>query len=341
MNNKNFLQSQLWRDINTKVFWKTIFDFELLWNSYFWFVKEKKKWFLKSRWYQVLWVSFSDFEKDNIQKFKKEIRKIKRDFRKSYFDIFFQLWFVDEISRYSISEIKKNKDFLQDIKEKRENWDGFMKKELWLSVTIRENMPLATVFLDLSLPFDDIKKDFSSSVKRHINKAKKEKIGFEIASNEDWNKFYKIWEETAKKKGFNIIPRKTFFGLKEFLLSSNTGNLFVLKKDKEIINGNIYVFWNDWLYYLYWWTNRYFWNIWWGYFLKSSLIQWWQDKGFKFLDMFWVAPSWCSDHHLEWVSRFKQWFWWKKIEYLWNYDVVFNNALYKFYDLIKNRKFRQ
>jgi lipid II:glycine glycyltransferase (peptidoglycan interpeptide bridge formation enzyme) len=66
--------------------------------------------------------------------------------------------------------------------------------------SIKENMPLATVQIDLTRSEEDILKSFSKSARRNINKALKNDLYFTIANKDDIEKFYNLWASTAKLK---------------------------------------------------------------------------------------------------------------------------------------------
>jgi lipid II:glycine glycyltransferase (peptidoglycan interpeptide bridge formation enzyme) len=112
-------------------------------------------------------------------------------------------------------------------------------------------MPLATVIVDLTESEEEVYRKFSKSAKRNINKAIKNDLYFEIAKEQDIDKFYDLWEYTAKLKGFHIYPKSQYLKLINFLRNTGFGDLYLVKKDDTIISGSIEINENNYSYYLY------------------------------------------------------------------------------------------
>lgn len=333
----NFYQSDIWKNINKYILKKPVFEIEFLWKNYFWTIKEKDKLMLKLRWFQVTGIDLWPDRENNIELLQKEFEKIKKEFKTSYSDILFQFWLVNEIARYTMEELA-DKNFEKSIYEKRLSYETFMKKNFWLLPSFRENMPEATIYFDLWIGEEKLYNNISKSARAHIRKAQSRDLYFEFAQEPDREDFYNIWYQTAWDKGFNIISKNIFLLLKEYLLENKSWNLFLAKKDGKIISWSLCIFvdWN--IVYLYWATNREFGNVWWHQFLKNEIFKRWFQNWYKYADLLWVAPAWAENHHLEWVTKFKQSLWWTKIEYLGNYDLVFDQKLYQTFKLFRATK---
>ncbi len=333
----NFYQSKVWECVNRDIYKKPTFEVYFLWKRYFWTEKVSSKLWMSFRWYQVLWIELWDNRKNNIWEINNDIDKIKRDFNKWFGDMFFQLWIVDNIDKFDIIKLS-DWDFVNDVKNKRLENDEYIRSYLWLKTSFRENMPLATLYFDLNKTEQQIWEEMSKSGRAHIKKWKTRWLEFWLADYHDWDFFYDIWHQTSYDKWFNIIEKETFFQLRDFIIDNNCWNLFLVKKDWVIVSGSICFFIDNNIVYLYWATNRDLWNIWWHHFLKYEMFRWWMKNWFKWADLLWISPTWFDWHHLDWVTTFKQSLWWTKIEYLWNYDIVFNNKLYEAFRLM--RKFK-
>jgi lipid II:glycine glycyltransferase (peptidoglycan interpeptide bridge formation enzyme) len=134
-------------------------------------------------------------------------------------------------------------------------------------------MPKATVIIDLNQPDDQFYKNLSSNARNHYNKAIRKGLKFQIADEKDWDNFYNLWQQTSAEKGFHIIPKNQFDELKNFLLKTNSGNLFLAKKNDEIVSGSVCLFDNNFIIYLYGATNRIFGNIGAHQFLKIEMFK--------------------------------------------------------------------
>jgi len=308
----NFYQNKIWKVISKDIFNKEIFDFYLFWKKYWWVKKTHNKFWLKANWYQILWIEIPTNIEEN--RFQNEILSIKKQFS-NFNDIFFQLWFINQLSQPYYENRKK-------IEEKFQN-------NYKLYPSIKENMPLATVIVDLQQSEEEIFKSFSKSAKRNIRKAEKEDLYFTTANEKDIEKFYDLWLSTAKLKWFSIYPKNQYLKLIHFLKNTQAGDLYLVKKDDVIISGSIEINENNYSYYLYWATNRNYIKLWWHYFLKWEMFKYLKKKWIKKVDLLWVAPEWFVNHHLQWVSQFKHSLWWNHIEYFGNYDLPLNKLVYK------------
>lgn len=330
---ENFYQSDIWKNICKDVMNKPIFEISFIWKNYFWVIKEKLFLWINYKWYQIMWIELWE-KKQDFEYINQELSKLKRDFNVKFWDIFFQLWFNDLIYENDINNLKEW-DILKSIRKIREQEEKFMHSKFWLRKSFRENMPLASIVYDLTIDKDNIYSQMSKSAHQHIKKWVSKWLYFELACEKDRYDFYEIWKQTSIDKKFNIISIDTYIKLKNYLLEKNYWKLFLVKKDWQIVSWSICIFFNDWLYYLYWATNRNFWNVWWHHLLKREIFYWCKTNWINFADLLWVSPSWYDDHHLKWVSNFKESLWWKKIEYLWNFDLVFNFNLYEWFKLMK------
>lgn len=330
----NFFQSNVWKIINRDIYKKMIFDFEFLWKKYFWVIKEQSRRWLKIRWYQVLGIDATEYLRNYPEVFKKEIEKVKRDYKHNYGDMFFQFGFIDNLATFKIKELR-DQQFVEDIKNRRKLREENLKKEYGLIKSFRENMPMATIVVDITWWEDVIWNNMAKSARNHIKKAISNWLVFEFAKDEDWEKFYDVWHETSYEKGFNIVDREILINLRNYLIRSKKWNLFLAKKWDEIISGSICLFVWKTIIYLYWWTNRNYGNIWAHHFLKNEMFKRWFHNWYESADLLWAAPTWDDNHHLSWVTSFKHSLGGKKIEYLWNYDLVFNNNFYQAFKLIR------
>ncbi len=328
-----FFQNKDWIYINKYIYKKPSFELDFFWKKYFWVVKEQKKLGMRLRWYQVLGIEIPDISDET--NLKKTFDIISRDFKKSWWDIFFQFWFINNI--YSNPSYKlKDESELNKVKELYEEYKSFLNSKIWLIPSIRENMPPANVLVNLDKADDDIFNDISKNTKSQIKKWKSKWLNFEILNIEDLEKFYSLWYKTLDNKSIVIPGREEFNLLYEYITENNVWDIFIAKLDWDIVAGSVCIWDNDTVYYVYWASDRNAWNIWQHQFLKYNMFLWAKEKWFKNFDLLWVSPAWNNNHSLSWVSQFKNSLWWDYINYLWNYDLVFNDTIYKAYNMLKN-----
>jgi lipid II:glycine glycyltransferase (peptidoglycan interpeptide bridge formation enzyme) len=263
-----------------------------------------------------------------------DIQRLLRDYSWSG-DIFFQFWCVDKLGDIATKELKKWSGAQEFVNKKKYLNSQFLERYNW-KPSWREHMPDATIQLDLTNTLPELKKDFSSSWKRYLNKAKKQELTFHEATEKEREKFRNVRYAMAYDKGFSVVPKEQFLLLMKYLIQTKQWTLLLSKKWSSIVSGNVLLFHGDELIYLYGATDRSFWHIGSHYRLMYETMRRWRDHDFLLFDLLWVAPPGAQEgHYLEWVTRFKQSFGWKTISYVWNYDVVCNNLLYNTFKILK------
>jgi len=313
----NFYQSKIWRYINEKIYKKPVFELELFWKKYWWIEKKHKKCGIYFSWFQLLWVKFpSNFDEETVE----ELKKVKSIFAK-WNNIFFQFGFINQLD--------------EPFFENRKKIEKILFKKYALYPSIRENMPLATIEINLTKPEKDLYKDFSKTAKRYVNKCKKIWLIFTKASESDIGNFYKIWADVAKFKWFHIYDYRTYKDLLDFLDETDKWGLYIIKdKDNNIYAWNIFIIDQCIWVYLYWAVNRKYAKFGANYYLKWEWFNYFKKIWVKKVDLLWISPSWYKNHHLKWVTQAKKSLWWTIIEYWWNYDLPLN-IWYKILRLMK------
>lgn len=330
----NFYQSQLRNYINTTIYKKPSFELEFSWQQLFWITKSQKRLGKTLNRFMTHGVE-TDLQQD-IEKYQKELSHIQRDYKKSRGDIFFQLWCVYEIGRRGTEQIKSDQELTDTITKQKSEINTLMREKYKLLPSWREHMPDATIVLDLNQGVEYIRSWYSRSCKRYINKAKKQKLTYMRATNEQRPQFWKIWYEMAYDKWFAVVWEETFLELMEYLAESQQWDLFLAMKDNEIVSGSVMLWIGKNLYYLYGATNRAYGDIWWHYWLKDQIFDRASGQWYVSCDLLGVAPPYHIQwHYLEWVTRFKQSFGGETVLYIWNYDLVFNSLLYRTMQTLK------
>lgn len=319
---RGFYQSETWKLISAYIFDKPIFECELFWKKYWGTVKTAKKWPITLAWYQVLWVQFPDIEKKKFY-IKEELEKVKRDIKHGMKDIFLQIWVINRI-RVSENTWTNRKEL-----EKK------MKHSCFLQTSFRENMPLATIVIDLEQDLDTLWRGINKSGRRHIRRGVKNDLIFKASEWDEIKEFYDLWNKTSNFKWFNIWSEDKYNRLISFIKKEKRWDLFLVKKGNNIVSWSIMLYDRDEAYYLYGATNRDLGNFGWHYFLKWEINKYLKERSFKLIDLLWVAPKGYVNHHLWWVSQFKEALWWRRIEYRGNYDLVFNKVLYQTFKMIR------
>ena len=72
-------------------------------------------------------------------------------------------------------------------------------QETGLVPSFRENMPLATVIIDVTKSDAELLQDMNSGAKSHVRKSQNHTMSFHVAEPRDYERFY---EERSKIAGF-------------------------------------------------------------------------------------------------------------------------------------------
>ncbi len=286
----------------------------------------------------VHWIEGVDLL-NNDPEFLESIGRLRRDYWSTRGDIFFQFWVLNEYKTIDTKVLKSDEKFVTEYTNANEKLIKHVRKTYALVPSWREHMPDTTVKINLENWIQEIRKWYSSSGKRYINKAKKEDLEFDVWSKKDRSRFWEIRYSMSYDKGFSIVWKDTFLQLMEHLTQHNQWWLYLAKKWSKIVSWSVVLEFQNWkekeLIYLYWATNREFWNIWWHYRLTDNIMKRWAHSWYVLYDLLWVAPPWNDKHYLSWVTRFKQAFWGKTILSHGNYDLVFNSMLYRTMQMLK------
>jgi len=329
----SFYQSDLRRTINQDIYKKPTFETTIAGKEYFGIVKSQRRLGKTLNRYMIHGIQWITLEKDN-KELLETVKHIRRDFGATRGDIFFQIGFLDEKDHLWTTELKGDDKKSGALRKDKEKLDAMMRDQYEMLPSWREHMPDTTVKIPLDGWIQEIRRGYSKSGKRYINKAKKEDLHFEISTKRDRKRFRETRYTMSYDKGFAITPKEQFLDLMEYLTENDLWWLMLAKKWGTLVSGSLILEhkkegWGKELIYLYGATNREFGNIGGHYWLKDQIMKWWADKGYESLDLLWVAPPWVEEHYLKGVSRFKQAFGGEMVISSGNYDLVFNSKLYR------------
>jgi len=315
----NFYQSLVWKKIQTEVYLKDFNSIDI-WNKKYFFLKRTKKFlFWDFSWFQLLGADF--FNRTDIIKY---LTTIKENYSKSFKNIFFQFWINDVF--YEFKNGKSTPEIIAEIVTKRTKIQFSMKK-LWLKKSFKENMPPANIIYDISKSLDILVGEMSNQAQRYLRKAQNSDFTFWTLDKKEQEVFYKKRQDTAHIKWISVVSYYNFIKLFDFLKKWNW-EVFIVKKNGEIICWSIFC-WESWyLTYLYWFADRNFRNSWAHNLLNFEVMKRWRQNWFRILDMMWWSPTGILNHSLLWVSSFKESLGWLKQEYYGSFDLVLNPTLY-------------
>ena len=329
-------QSPIRKTLQIDIYKKQYGFVNLFWKDYFYLIKEKKIWPFKFREFQIMGLVIPE---DNWNMVRKELKKLKKQFWKSRWNIFFQLGIVNEITSFD-NAWAREQNIVGKVKWMRLRTRALIKKETGLKVSFKENMPQTTILINLKKTDEELLKEMNNGCADRVKKAIRKWVKVREWNLYDYDIFFDKWQITAWGKGFSTITRSQYDKLIRILTKTKRWNMFVSELDWDIIAWSICLFHEKTIVYLYWFTDRKYTNLWGHHYLKYWMFEWARDHWFQFCDLMGWAPTGFPDHPLVWVSKFKESLWGMKCEYYWNYDLVLNPLLYysfKFLTRLKHK----
>jgi len=325
----NLYQSKLRQDIQVQVYKKDTCMLKIFNKEYFCLVKSKKVWPFVLKRYQVMWIELPEDEK----LVRKEISKIKSEYKKDRKNISFQLGLNNEIIGFE-NVSHRSKEFTEDMRQMRINVREHLTKKYNLQLTIRENMPQCEIFYDITRTDEELLSEMNSWAKERIKKWMKKWVIFERLEPGQYEDFYQERLKIAGSKGFNIIPYATFTRLAKYIREHKAWDLFISRIEDKILAGSVCLFDELRIVYYQWFANRdkKLRNIWGHAYLKFEIMRRARKNNFKIVDMMGGAPTWFPDHPLAWVTKFKESLGGIKTEQYGSYDIVLNKRLYKAFE---------
>ncbi len=279
--------------------------------------------------YQVLGV---ELPTNNTLRIQEQVNKIYHDYKGERSNISFQLGIVNEMLRfYNYSH--RSDSFAQGMRDMRIELQQKITRETGLVQSFRENMPLATIVIDVTKSNDELLGEMNSWAKSHVRKSLNHNMVFRTAEVADYENFYNERMKIAWHKWFNTIAKDTYYKLMDYLTENNCGNIFIATKDDVILWWSIAVYDKDTITYLYGFSNRdpQYRNIGVHQFIKYEMFGWARSRGLHWMDLFGGAPTGFPEHPLSSVSGFKESLGGIKVEWYGNYDIVLNPFLYKLF----------
>lgn len=334
--NYNFYQSQLRQHINSDIYHKPTGIILINNQKYQYIIKRKSVLWVTLNRYQILGLELPlEYLVDPL-KFREWVMKACRTQFASQGDCFVQLWIINQLGIADTSMTKSAEYHTHRDTIRRQHGSGIMRLGgyEWLV----ENMPAATIMIDLSKTEDELWSDLSRSTRNHVGKARTSWLTVEIANIVDRDDYYEMREDTGAIKGFAVQSRVCYDALRDYLLSTKQWHLYVVRDGDTIIAGAVCVIVDDVYVYLYGGTRRDIGNMWHAQLLHWEIMLCAREQWFTYYDLLGCSPGSVQAHHLDGVTQFKSGFGWQKIEYLGNYDFPLVHWKYQMFRRYRKTK---
>jgi len=194
--------------------------------------------------------------------------------------------------------------------------------------------PSRTVILNLEKTADELLSAMHQKTRYNIRLAEKKGVIIREAGVDDFEKFWKLMEETKQRDGFRLHGKEYYRKMLniQYPISNSqlSIRLFVAEYESKIIAGNIVVFFGDTVTYMHGASGGEYRNVMAPYLLQWHIIKLAKDSGYKYYDFYGVdEKKWPG------VTRFKTGFGAEEINYPGTFDLVFGQGWYSIYRLVR------
>lgn len=196
----------------------------------------------------------------------------------------------------------------------------------------RRRQPQKTLILNLEKTEEEIKKNFHPKTRYNIKLAHKKKLELEIKTypDEDFEKFFRLLQETSSRHNFSIYKKEYYYNLLSIKDEFLKPLLFLAKYKNKIVAAHLLVEFGNTLYYLHGGSDYKERALMAPYFLHWKEICWAKEKGLKYFDFWGIdEKKWPG------LTSFKKRFGGEEIVYPQGVEFSFQREWYFLYKIIQ------
>ncbi len=229
--------------------------------------------------------------------------------------------------------IKQNSVFLKIepyLSEKEEELRNIL-KEMGFKKSSKEIQPQQTIVLDLSKSERELLKSMKPKTRYNIKLAEKRGVKIRpLASSRDFEFFWNLMQETARRNKFKIHPKEHF----EKLFELKPVKIYFAEYQGEILAAALIAYWSHQVIFLHGASSNILRNLMAPYLLHFEIIKKAKADGFREYDFYsFDEKKWSG------FSRFKSGFGGEIKKYPGSFDLVFNHFWYILYLLAQKLRF--
>lgn len=189
----------------------------------------------------------------------------------------------------------------------------------------------------------DLLASFKPQVRRNIKLAM-EKHSVEILTDlkrDDLVVFNELMQVTGARNGFRPRPLSYFQTLWDNLVPAGMAKLFMTRYEDQILSGALCFIIGDKAWYVYGESSNEHRNVMPNYAMQWAMIRWARESGCSWYDFRGVSPRRRQEgeaaaeiekeDHLQGLNRFKEGFGTRYVEYIGEFDLVYNKTAYWVY----------
>ncbi len=186
----------------------------------------------------------------------------------------------------------------------------------------------------------DLLAAFKPQVRRNVKLAT-EKHGVEVLTDltrNDLLVFNELMQVTGVRNGFRPRPLSYFLTLWDNLVMAGMAKLFMTRYEGQILSGALCFIIGDKAWYVYGESSNEHRNVMPNYAMQWAMIRWARESGCAWYDFRGVSPRRRQEgesaadvekeDHLQGLNRFKEGFGTRYVEYVGEFDLVYNQAAY-------------
>ena len=189
----------------------------------------------------------------------------------------------------------------------------------------------------------DLLAGFKPQARRNI-KLSTEKHGVQVVSDltrEDLIVFNELMQVTGERDGFRPRPLSYFQTLWDNLVPAGLAKLFLTRYEGQTLSGALCFIIGDKAWYVYGASSNEQRNVMPNYAMQWAMIRWAREAGCAWYDFRGVSPRRKAEgeevaelekeDHLQGLNRFKEGFGTRYVEYIGEFDLVYNKPAYWLY----------
>ena len=201
--------------------------------------------------------------------------------------------------------------------------------EYKVNIPIRRIQPQKTLVIDLNQSEEDLLKEFSSTTRHNIGRARKSGVVVKEL-HEYSNDFYKLLGKTKDRQEFGVYSENHYKELFEIKGDALKCKLFLAEYDNKIINATIVLIFNNKAVTLHSGSDYNYRNVKGTNLLKWEIMSSLKKEGINELDMWGIdEKKWPS------LTAFKKGFGGTEFEYPIGTDIIFQNFWYSLYKITR------
>lgn len=183
--------------------------------------------------------------------------------------------------------------------------------------------------MDITPTLEELFNNLGSKTRYNLRLAQKKGVVLkDPVTREDLPVFYQVLLETAQRDRFLIRNYSYFETMWDCLVERGLGRIFLAEYQGKIIAGTLALFFGNKVWYLYGASSNSYRNVMPNYLLQWAMISWAKENNCTLYDFRGVPGNLEEDNPLYGLYRFKKGFGGVYTEFIGEFDLVYNPALY-------------